>query len=273
MLVAVPVLAACATSGPDVYETTTDFDAFEAEVRAAAAARESMGADPAGPAWDARIPLPQERGWERRSGCDLWLTAVACEAWLGDGPDFHAMRSAYAAVLESSGWSRYDEELEVVGQDLWTYVHAEHPSWTLYVGSTGDYEGRAPELVIRAVLEAPPRDAGLAGQGFSGTADVMPGAGASDPAPWSSSTPGQAPVPGVEAQYCVADFLLLRCLARAGQLPGYADALASAGWVGQGSTPALTAFRDPSRGDSVVYLEVGPDSVEVRAYIDANARD
>jgi len=271
VLLSAPLLTACAQPGPDIYETTVDFEAFEAELRAAQAARDAMGVDPPGPAWDDRVPLPATAGWERRSGCDLWLTALGCTAWLGGGADFEEMRSTYVAALQGEGWTRFDEETEVVGQDLWTFVSAEHPSWTLYLSSTGDYEGRAPALVVRALLPLPARDAALSGGGLSGTAEVVPDAGESVPGPWSPETPGQAPVPGVAAQYCESDILLLRCVARARELSEYAGALSAAGWVGFGGGDALTAFRDPAHGDSVVYLQTGPSSVEVRAYIDANA--
>jgi len=268
-----PVLAACSGPEPDVYETTTDFDAFQEQVRIATEARNAMTPDPAGPAWDSRVVLPQAPGWEGRSGCDLWLAGVSCEAWLGGGSDFEAMLASYVATLESAGWSRYDEQVEVVGQDIWTYVHPDHPAWTLHLVSTGDYEGRAPELIIRAILDGPARDAGVSGGGAAGTADVVPGIEPDAVAvPWDTGTPGQAPDPGTSAQYCVTSFLQLRCLARANALPGYAQSLADAGWVHQGADGPLVAFRDPARGDSVVYLQETSDAAEVRAFIDANAR-
>jgi len=267
-------LTACAAPAPDVFETTTDFEAFQEEVRTATAARDAMEPDPPGPAWDARVPLPETRGWQRRNGCDLWLAAVSCEAWLGNGPDFDAMLDGYTAALGTAGWSRYDEQLEVIGQDLWTFVHPDHPSWTLQLITTGDYEGRAPELIVRAILGLPARDAGAASGGVAGTASVVPGMAPDETAlPWSAATPGQAPSPDVAAQYCVTSFLQLRCLARAAAFPGYAEALAAAGWQAQGDDGALVAYRDPARGDSVLYLQSGPGSAELRGFIDANGAE
>lgn len=265
-------LTGCAAPEPDVFETTADLETFEAQVRAATGARDAMTPDPAGPTWDARVPLPDTRGWQRRSGCDLWLTAVSCEAWLANGPDFDAMLQGYVGALEAAGWARYDEQLEVVGQDLWTFVHPDHPSWTLQLITTGDYEGRAPELIIRIVLGAPARDAGAAAGGVAGTAGVVPDIEPDELAlPWDPATPGQAPAPGVPAQYCESSYLQLRCIARADALPGYAQTVTGAGWAPTGDAGPLIAFRDPARGDSVVYLQTAPGAAEVRAFIDANA--